>query len=152
MTRTLAVPSLDFLFRSGALLVGGVVVLLSLRMGDGSVRPSDPAAIEMAMLKSNPVAVVTQLASRPAPERHLQPASRTVSNQLTAALLGRSEAEVVARLGLPDREGDAEPGKVLRYNRPDCAIEVYLFPEAHGGRLSVLDVLDAGKAQDSCLR
>lgn len=63
-----------------------------------------------------------------------------VGRPLASDLIGLGEAAVVATLGQPSSEQAAALGKVLRYERSGCVVEVHLFPDTRRDALTTLDV------------
>ncbi len=133
-------------FLAGAATFGGsVFAFLLLVMMDGGARSANPTGLESAVIDDGRVIVYRRA---PVPAHGLAPA-RSLS-AAAAALLGREESEVVARLGVPSRQQLASPGKILHYDRRDCTVEVHLFPDYRRGKLYALDVLDTG-GRHECL-
>jgi hypothetical protein len=105
-------------------------ILLTPTVDGAATTPPDPVAQQAAFLAGDGVKVLYRpQASRPRPQTAGQP----VAAETAAAILGRSEAEVIARLGRPTHVQAREPGKILRYEGAGCALEIHLFPDTRDG-------------------
>lgn len=147
MSRSVSLHLLGSLCGGAGVFTASVAGFLLLSIMDGAATmPPDPVAQQAAFLAGDGVKVLY----RPQAARaRAFPQAKPVTAETAAIVVGRTEAELVARLGYPSREQAAAPGKILRYDGAGCTVEIHLFPDTRGG-MRALDVLTDGAAD--CLR
>ncbi|WP_344707927.1 hypothetical protein [Sphingomonas swuensis] len=101
---------------------------------------------------------VAACAGTPPPAPTPQPASLPAQPTERGALIGRSQAELVARLGNPTFQVREGIGLKLQWQNDRCVIDAYLYPPASGTGVATATHVDSRRPlsgddlpQDACL-
>jgi hypothetical protein len=145
-----------------ALGLSGCEVANSMRSDLARLTTAQPAPAPPPPRRPQPARVPSGSQPAVSPEMPTQAASTEVavavghegSAPAAADLAGKSEADVRALLGSPEREDARPPGKQWHYRMGQCTIDVQLFPDVRTKQFGTLayevrsdDNSDQGKRQ-----
>lgn len=124
---------------ASAFLAIGVVLLLSACGGAGAKRPLAAAPANAALIDPGGAAAPVIALARP----EAPPAIDAKTLPTPERMIGMAPDELIRMLGEPGFKRRDDPAEVWQYKGATCVLDVFLFRETEGARVSYVDVRGA---------